>query len=195
MQFIKINLLFSLLFITLFNQSFLLKKNLFLSPISFFLFGAQEIKADSLDFYINSGNEFLDNNNFTQAIVAFTKAIEINPNDKSGHYGRGYSKIQLKDYRGAIIDLSQAINLDPSFERAYDHRGYAKFFLGDYDGVINDYDQAINLNPNDALYFYKRGFAKQKIGFIKGACQDARKSISLGYLDEGNKRWVRDMCN
>ena len=91
-----------------------MKKNLFLSPISFFLFGAQEIKADSLDFYINSGNEFLDNNNFTQAIVAFTKAIEINPQNDFALYNRGLLKRNhFNDWEGAMEDFQKS-KLDSS---------------------------------------------------------------------------------
>ena len=52
--------------------------------------------------YFNSGFKKGKSEDFTGAIVDYTKAIELNPKYGEAYYFRGVSKYFLDDYTGAI---------------------------------------------------------------------------------------------
>src|ERR1700730_44071 len=53
------------------------------------------------------------------AIEAYTQAIELDPQNDSAFFHRGYCHYQLADYANAISDLSRSLFLQPNNARAY----------------------------------------------------------------------------
>ena len=53
--------------------------------------------------------------NYWEAILDFSKAIEINPKDSFLYFWRGYAYEFLEEYPTAVKDLKIARNLDPEF--------------------------------------------------------------------------------
>ena len=116
------------------------------------------------------------------AIVDYTKAIELNPNYEEAYYFRGDDEDALKDYKDAIADYTKAIELNPQYEQHYIARGLTKDKIKDYQGAIDDYTKAIDLGSNSsfgAAYAF-RGQDKLKLGDKNGACSDFHKAIELG---------------
>ena len=64
-----------------FGQSFLIKTNVVLPTAGLILSIPQKAIAESAEFYKNSGNDKLDNEDYKGAISDFTEAIKINPKD------------------------------------------------------------------------------------------------------------------
>ncbi|MEB3151352.1 MAG: tetratricopeptide repeat-containing serine protease family protein, partial [Sphaerospermopsis sp.] len=73
------------------------------------------------------------------AIVAYTEAIKINPNDALAYYNRGIARDDLGDKQGAIDDYNQAIKINPNYANAYNNRGIVRNDLGDKQGAIDDF--------------------------------------------------------
>jgi tetratricopeptide (TPR) repeat protein len=65
-----------------------------------------------------------------EAIVAYTKAIEMKPNYAEAFYNRGLVYKNLGDYVQAIRDYNKAIELNPKFVEAYHERGTSYHALG-----------------------------------------------------------------
>ncbi len=84
---------------------------------------------------------------YEKAVVAFTKAIELDPSFALAYSNRGWVHIKLGEYEQAITDCSKAIELNPSLASAYNSRGWAYTELGQYEQAINDYNKAIELDP------------------------------------------------
>lgn len=122
----------------------------------------------------------------TKAIELFTKAIELNPNFKFSHFGRGIAKYQIKDYKGAIEDQTSAIKIDSSFIKAYINRAesiyWDNFFRRDksefYKIAISDYNKAIELSPLSVDLYIKRADAKWAISF-QDSINDCTKAIEI----------------
>ena len=66
-----------------------------------------------------------------KAIIAFTKAIKLNPNCARAYLQRAYSRNALLDEEGALEDYTKTIELEPENYSAYYDRGLLKFELGD----------------------------------------------------------------
>ncbi|MEI7508148.1 MAG: tetratricopeptide repeat protein [Flavobacterium sp.] len=119
-----------------------------------------EIKRKNVDDFLaksinvlNIADENLINKNYSEAVIEYTKAIDIYPT-VSGYENRGIAKMKLEDYEGAILDFSKAIELMPSnpnkikFANIYLNRGESKYQLGLIDEADLDFIESIRLREN-----------------------------------------------
>jgi len=96
----------------------------------------------------NQGIVYNNEGEYHKAIVAFTKAVELDPSLAIAYSNRGWAYIELGQYEHAITDCNKAIEIDPSLAIAYSNRGWAYIELGQYEQAITDYDRAVELDPN-----------------------------------------------
>jgi tetratricopeptide (TPR) repeat protein len=134
------------------------------------------LKADD---YLALGLEKENKEDKRGAIVAYTEAIKIDPNNAVAYNYRGNLRFDLGDKQGAIQDYNQAIKINPNYDEAYNNRGWAKSALGDKQGAIQDYNQAIQINPNYDYNYSFRGVAKYELGDKQGAIQDYNQAIQI----------------
>ena len=125
-----------------------------------------------------------ENKNWDEAIVCYSKAIELDPDYAMAYNNRGWAYDEKGEYDRAIRDYNKAIELKPDYAMAYNNRGLAYEKKGEYDRAIRDFDQAIELD-NDKLatmYAYNnRGIAYYYKGEYERAKEDYRKACELGY--------------
>jgi len=65
----------------------------------------------SAEAFKDQGDAYLSQGNFDQAVTAFTKAIESNPNDGEAYAGRAMAYFEKKEYNKARIDAYRAKEL------------------------------------------------------------------------------------
>jgi serine/threonine-protein kinase len=133
---------------------------------------------NSTDFFYD-GNSRFDRKDYSGAIAAYTKVIEINPRDVDAYMNIGLAKISLQDYAGAIAAYSKAIEINPQDSNSYVNRGFSKTRLSDYIGAIDDFNKAIEFNPKDAIAYFNRGYAKTRLQDFHGAIVDCSKAIEI----------------
>jgi len=119
------------------------------------------------------------------AIVSYTNAIRLNPQDSRAYFNRALSYL-YKGAKGAgfydqlIADANKAIELGtPNLADAYSLRGTGWAGKGNFDKAIADHTRAIKLNPNHALAYNNRANDKLRQGDLDGALADCNKSIAL----------------
>lgn len=64
--------------------------------------------------------------------------------------GRGYAKLNKKDFAGALKDFNIAISKNSRFALAYFNRGVAKHNLNDFSGACADWKNSYSLGFKDA---------------------------------------------
>ena len=104
--------------------------------------------TDSADAVNNQGVVYNKNGDYHKAIVAFDKAIELDPGLAPAYNNRGWAYIELGQYEQGIADCDKAIELDPDLALAYSNRGWAYIELGQYEQGMADLDKAIELDPD-----------------------------------------------
>ena len=72
--------------------------------------GQQKIKEQGWDLYWKARKL-----NYFEAILDFSKAIEIDPKDSFLYFWRGFAYESLEEYPNAVKDLKIAKQLDPGF--------------------------------------------------------------------------------
>ena len=153
---------------------------------------SQNNQSISAETYFLRGNAKYDLGLYDAAIVAYTLAIRLKPDEAEAYNNRGSAKTKLKQYFAAIADYDTAIRLKPDEAEAYNNRGNAKYELKQYDAAIADYDTAIRLKPDEAEAYNNRGNAKYELKQYDAAIADYTQAIRLkpdhagAYNNRGN---------
>jgi tetratricopeptide (TPR) repeat protein len=83
-----------------------------------------------------------------KAAAAYTKVIELKPDEKDARKKRGQLASNLQRWGEAIADYSEAIKLERGDWEAWFGRGFAHSGLRQWDKAIADYSEAIRLAPD-----------------------------------------------
>ncbi len=136
------------------------------------------------------------NQNYTEAIISLSCAIQLKPDYALAYYERGSIFQVVGDYSQAIADASQAIELKFSpIDWVYDVRGWTYFNLGEYEYAIADYNLAIQFIEDTMQlpkYYFSRGAVYQRLNNHIEAIQNFTLAIKIDSNDSGayNSRGV-----
>jgi tetratricopeptide (TPR) repeat protein len=139
-----------------------------------------DLEAKDDDFYFELAMEAFNKGNLGMAVIHFSTAIKINPDDPNSWYSRAAVKDQLHTWKSARRDYDKAIELAPDFTDAVVNRAANKDEAGEYAEAIADYTYALELNPDNEMAYFNRGNSKLNLKDTKGACEDWHKAKELG---------------
>jgi tetratricopeptide (TPR) repeat protein len=88
--------------------------------------------------YVEQGNGYYDEGDYEQAIAAYTRAIELSPDNVDAYYNRGNAYFFLLEYERAIANFDHAIVLNPDQALAYRNRGAVYYLQGEYEQALDD---------------------------------------------------------
>ena len=135
----------------------------------FLLLGFDSFSQLNHKHFILMGRIDLSEENYSDAMYNFNKAIIAKPNDFEGYFLRGIAKYSLNDYIGAVNDFSKTLEIHPLYVRAYLYRGIANDRLGNYADAKKDYTRAISLDPYDAELHIAMGSTKLHLNEFESA--------------------------
>lgn len=146
--------------------------------------------------YTNSGliKSFLGN--YSEAIIDYNKAIEIDSNNSIALNNRGYTYNLLGDYEKAIKDFNTAISLEESFAYALNNRGFAKIKLGIKEEGLADLEKSMTLDGTNSYcylnfgiyYFDNVQYQKALEYFNKAKELDDKTYLLDSYLKKANQK-------
>ena len=136
----------------------------------------------------------------SEALDAFSYAIEINPENPTARAMRGRLFNQFGRYKLALVDLNKALSLNNGLP-VYADRAYAQLLMyaaGErsvLQTAVSDAEAALRINPSDATALAIRSLIKP------GSAADAEKAfqidpnnyltrMALGYFKRSNKDFV-----
>ena len=156
--------------------------------------------------YFLKGNIRLDMGQNDEAIIAFNKALEIDPGyvkakkaldiakggmntskpatTFQGSFDRGVALQDDSKHAEAIVEFNNAIVINPTNAMAYAERGYCKKSLNQYEEAIADFTNAIAIEPKMEMSYYNRGVCYFKIDAYNDAITDFLKAVELNPLSE-----------
>ncbi len=149
------------------------------------------------------GVAYLNDNvpNLQKALIEFSKALEINPQNKEAHYAMGHVYFQRQDYPKAIESFKTAISIDPNYSEAHNYLG--KVYEGSgreeeailsYQGALKNIQYATPQLPywNMGLVYFKQKKydqaleAFQQTRKIEPANGDVLAKIGETYVQKGS---------
>jgi tetratricopeptide (TPR) repeat protein len=135
------------------------------------------------------GRVYLKKRDYDRAISDFTKAVEINANDKSALAGRGAAYLGKGDTDRALQDLDKAVVGNETTSSYRNSRGLAYRKKGDLDRALEDFNEAVRFaysdNDNRAEYLVNRAdIWKEKGDWLK-ALEDYQSALTINASQSG----------
>ena len=85
------------------------------------------------------------------ALLNFSKAVELDPSLRDAYYGRARLYFEADDLEGAIEDLTSAIEISPKTASLYLTRGQVYVSSGDTANAVADLERVLALTDNQGL--------------------------------------------
>lgn len=138
-----------------------------------------------------AGLKLLKNNE--QAIIYYSKAIEINPKNVRFFKERAECKMAISNHYGAIPDITKALSLTPNDDSLFGNRAMCYLITEQWNNAMLDINKAISLNNKVGFYFLTRGTIHSHFGRKKESCLDYSTAGDLG--DERAFEFLREYCS
>ena len=133
----------------------------------------------SVEFF-NKGIDKSKKKDYKNAILDFSKAIELDGKFSEAYYSRGYLKYLIDDYKGSIEDISKSIELGESSSTAFYIRGIAKFSLQMRQSGCIDFTKSSELGNAKATEISKIICQADKLViFTMSSCNRCKKTITF----------------
>ncbi|RKU38795.1 hypothetical protein C6496_04635 [Candidatus Poribacteria bacterium] len=128
---------------------------------------------------LHRGNFMVMLDQLEEALKAYSRAIELTPNNANAYNNRGVVRGKRSEYDLAITDFDTALELKPDYAEVYSNRGIAYIKKGELNRAVQDYIKAIELKPDHAEAYNNRGNAYIAKGECDLAIKDCNKAIQL----------------
>jgi tetratricopeptide (TPR) repeat protein len=142
----------------------------------------REIKAKAektVGQWLEDGNADYASGNYQDAIEAYSKAIELDPECVPTYLGRGITYLSLNEFKKALADCSKAVELDPNFDLSYGFRGLAYYRMREFERAMIDYSKAIELDPNEASTHDNLAYLLYDLDRVEEAVEHWEKAVEL----------------
>ena len=136
-------------------------------------------KALPAELALQQGNVCMMLGQIEMAIEAYSRVIELNPNNPNAYNNRGVAYSAKGDFDRTIEDYTKAIELNPNYAVAYNNRGGVYYLKEEYESAIVDFTKATELNPDYAVAYNNRGVAYYLKEEYESAIVDFTRAIEL----------------
>jgi tetratricopeptide (TPR) repeat protein len=123
--------------------------------------GAQENTPDS---WYQKGLKLMEDDTYEDALIAFNKAIEMDPENASIWMGKGDTLVRMGDYNESQKIYEKSLEMADKTTRANPQDAKGWFVQGEllqkqskYDEAIKAFDKAIEADPKYAEAWYRKG--------------------------------------
>jgi tetratricopeptide (TPR) repeat protein len=140
------------------------------------------------EWYIQAGMGQAESDAPSNAVLAFSEAIRLEPTNSLAYSSRAGARLELEDITGALGDYDKSIELSPSNSTAISGRGMCRFGLKDFRGAEADFTSALNLESNNTSDLNFRGLARANLREFKPALEDFDKAIESSAYDASGFR-------
>jgi tetratricopeptide (TPR) repeat protein len=115
----------------------------------------EKTSEDTAEVCFNRGIIFSQLGMFGDALAAYNKALEKDPNDSKAHFNRGQLYFQDNEYEKAIVDYSEAIRIEPDVPLYYVSRGRCHYKYHRNDKATEDFNKACELGDEEGCSLFR----------------------------------------
>ena len=160
-----------------------MKKSIVVVVFLFIVAVSGAFAQTTADEWFKKGKEYLDKDDYTNAITAFSEAIKRGSTNLDAYWFRGLSYHDIENYNAAISDYSEVIKNSPYFFSAYINRSICYNKIKKFDSAINDCDKVIKDGTSKYLStaYIVRGYAYGTKGIYHKAVADYKTALEKGF--------------
>lgn len=141
--------------------------------------------------YFNKGHSYFIQSKFSEAIIQYDKAINLNPNYADAYNDRGASKANIRQFESAITDYLKAKELGFKKSVLYSNLGFAYYTLKKPDSALIFIEEALKIDSSNASAYRWRGEIKYDENDNKGAVDDY--SLAIKYDPSASNLFARGL--
>ncbi len=138
----------------------------------------QQDKIFIFNYKLEEGWKFYSDENYQDAVQSFTEAINSNPRNADGYFGRGTAYNELHENQKALEDFDKSIEIAPNFY-TYNNRAKVHYELKNYSEALEDFNKALQVNPQDFTAYINRGKISFALRRFDSGMEDFDKAVEL----------------
>lgn len=154
----------------------------YLTVFILFSFSTLLSAQNSFENHFKLANASFQMKQYNEAILLYSKAIEVEPNDWRAYYQRGLSYHYLKKYSEALDDYETSLKLvnNPS-KKEYIHfnKGLVNYTIKMDIKSLIDFNRVIKINDKNAEAWFMAGMACVDLNRKEQAVKNFKKAIEL----------------
>lgn len=139
-------------------------------------------------FHYNLGIAYQSRGRVEDALAAYRRALQLEPESAEVHNNLGYALFQLGRLDEAVESLKQALRLHPAHAGAHNNLGLALAARGEMEQAARSYRRAIRSNAELAEAHFNLGIALAALGKKHEAAGCYRRAVELrGHFPEAQR--------
>lgn len=167
------------------NKAYALKKLGYTNLSILNLRKAININPDLYQAHMNLGIEFIECEQYENAIQEFKEVIKINPNYAKAHYNLANNLSKINELNDVIYHYKEAIRLDPKCKQAHVNMGKTLSDMGQIDKAIYEYKKALSIDHDFFPAIMNLGQALEAKGMHKEAINQYERAYEIEPEDPG----------
>ena len=144
----------------------------------------------SLEAYLLRGTAFFNLGDNQRAMISFTQASEISPDDYRAWMNLGNIHVQVRQFPAALSNYNRAIGLNGGIGKLYMNRGNVQFQQKNYKEAILDFTSAIEIDSSDFQPWFNRGRAQYMTRNFDQALISFEGSLHLAESAAESRYWM-----
>jgi tetratricopeptide (TPR) repeat protein len=120
------------------------------SALAFSLVHSGPSLAQTAQVYREQASTLARSKSWDEAIAAYRRAVELDPNDALTHYDLAFALKYKGDTKQAVEEFETAIRLKPGWGEAHYGLGAALYDLHDQAEALKEFRKAVELQPSNA---------------------------------------------
>jgi type IV pilus biogenesis/stability protein PilW len=144
--------------------------------------GKNQTIASEVLIYFNSGVDHYYQQDYSKAIQAYQKVIELDPGYAEAYNNLGIIYQEAGDLDRALASYQKAIEINPKSEKALNNLGVLLYLKGRYEESIQAFQKALTLNANNIESHINLGILFKKQGQVDRAIESFHRALSINPL-------------
>ena len=136
--------------------------------VAYLAFGGLALRAQTSDAlvkrYLNEGYKYLRDSNYTQAIVSFKRAIEVDPSNARARLDLAYTLLSTAQDKEAVEAFEEAVRLDARNIQVRSQLGYLYLHLDRTRDALRQFLEVEKLDPTNYQVKTQLGYLYDKLG-------------------------------
>ncbi len=132
--------------------------------------------------YFNSGVHFYNQREFSKAIQAYQKVIELEPTYVEAYNNLGIIYQTVGDVGRAFGAYQKSTEVNPRYEKGHNNLGILLFLNGRYEEAVEAFQKALAINSNNIESHINLGILFKKQGQGEKAIESYRKALAIDPL-------------
>jgi tetratricopeptide (TPR) repeat protein len=132
--------------------------------------------------YFNSGVTFYNQKEYSKAIQAYQKVIELDPTYVEAYNNLGIIYQMMGDVDRAFGACQKATEINPRYQKAYNNLGILLLLKGRYEEALEAFQKALAINPNNIESHINLGILFMKKGQSDEAIESYQKALAINPL-------------